>query len=400
MVLPVGGSPIPAGAVRVRAGVITAVAPQAALPPEPGETVLSLPECILLPGLVNAHCHLELGVAAGRVPYPGSFSGWVLQLMRQEAASPAAVEAAVLAGARALLAGGATCVGDITTTGWAYAPLARSGLRGISFRELLGHTPERAIAAEETARAWLQLPPAGRVHPGLSPHAPYSTAPCTYRAAAALARDAGVPLATHLSETQEEIEFLARGTGGLTALLRERGIPLAVWQPPRVSPTRYLADLGVLACRGPAAHVNYLLPGDLPLLSGGAQTPVYCPGSHRFFQHPPHPAGTLLRAGIPVALGTDSLASNERLDMLAEARLAWQSVAGTSARQWVEAATLSGARALGLEAVCGTLVPGKRADLIAVRPGQAAADAYAAVLSPGSRVCLAMVEGEILFQVS
>ncbi len=445
-VLPISGRPIDGGAVRVRDGLITAVGPAAALPQEPGEALYSLPDCVLLPGLVNAHCHLELGGFHGRVPCAGTFTEWILSLIGHGRPGPDEVDRAVAAGARALLAGGCTAVGDITTTGLALAPLRRSGIRAVSFRELLGLTPERVDAALAEARDWLrpigkcevgsaecevpgaegEVPTAaGRVRLGVSPHAPYSTAARTYREAAALAAGAGVPVSTHLSESLEEIEFVATGGGGFLELLRFRGIPREAWDAPGVSPVRYLAGLGVLGCRGAAAHVNYLLPGDLELLSGTCLdepecrarlphsaahnpkskienrkseiVPVYCPGSHRFFRHAPHPAGKMLRAGIPVALGTDSLASNERLDMLEEARLAWHSVPGTTAADWVRAATLSGARALCLEDLCGALEPGKAADLVAIRPGAHASDVYAAVLSAGSRACLTLVAGQVVW---
>ena len=431
MVLPIAGPPIPDGALRVRAGEITAVGPAAALPPEPGETVLDLPDCILLPGLVNAHCHLELGGLAGRVPYPGSFPQWVLSLISHERPDAMGVERAVAAGVRALLAGGATCVGDITTTGLTREPLQRAGIRAVSCRELLGLSPDRVGPALAEARAWLRrgeegmgsvgseaipdfphfpycphsrhshlegAPDCSRVRPGLSPHAPYSTAATTYREAARLAQASSAPFATHLSESMDEIEFVARGEGGFAALLRARGIPLDSWDPPGCSPVRCLADLGVLDVLGAAAHVNYLLPGDLELLAAGRLVPVYCPGSHRFFGHPPHPAGEMLRAGIPVALGTDSLASNDRLHMLAEARAAWQAVPGTSAADWIRAATANGARALGLGEACGTLEPGKRADLVAIHPGARARDPHEAALSPGSQVRLATVDGEMLHE--
>lgn len=401
MVLPVCAPPIPDGAVRVCDGAITAVGPASAHPPQPGDDVLSFPDGILLPGLVNAHCHLELGDLAGRVPFRGTFSGWLVSLMAFGRPNAAAVAQSVRAGVRALLAGGATCVGDITTTGFALDPLRRSGLRAVSFRELLGLTPDRASEALATAREWLQQPApgapdprGGRVRMGLSPHAPYSTAATVYREAAQMARAANAPFSTHLSESLEEFEFVVHGTGGLLEVLRSRGIPAEVWEAPGQSPVSYLDALGALAVPGAAAHVNYLMPGDLERLASGRLTPVYCPGSHAFFGHPPHPAGALLRAGVPVALGTDSLASNTGLSLLAEARLAWERTPGTRAEDWVRAATRHGARALCLDGVCGELAPGRRADLVVVHPGRYASDPYAAVLSPGTTVRLVLVDGE------
>ncbi|MDH7568980.1 MAG: amidohydrolase family protein [Armatimonadota bacterium] len=407
VVLPMEGPPLFGGAVRLARGRIEAVAPASALTPSPGEERLSLPGCVLLPGLVNAHSHLELGWLAGRVPYAGSFAGWIAELVRHMPPSPEDVVSSVEEGARLLLRGGVTCAGDITATGGSAAPLCRAGIRAVAFREVLGLPPARVAEACATAGAWLEAfpTPAGentvgeegnlpRVTPGLSPHAPYSTAAEVFLRAVELARGVGVPLATHLSESLDEVEFVASGSGPFARLLEARGIPLDAWKPAGVSPIRYLADLGVLSCRGALAHVNYLLPGDLELLAAGSMVPVYCPGSHRFFRHPPHPAAAMLHAGIPVALGTDSLASNHHLNLLAEARLAWECVPGTSARDWVMAATTAGARALGLEEVCGTLAPGKAADLVAVEPGEHAADPYAAVLSSGSRVRRVWIEGQ------
>ena len=147
-------------------------------------------------------------------------------------------------------AGGATCVGDITTTGFARAPLRRTGLRAVSFRELLGFTPERVAAARAAAQEWLTETTAG-VTNGISPHAPYSTAAALFQEAARLALASGVPFTTHLSESLDEAEFVARGEGEFLELLRARGIPPEVWQPRGSSPIRYLADLGVLEVPAP-----------------------------------------------------------------------------------------------------------------------------------------------------
>ncbi|MCA1595555.1 MAG: amidohydrolase family protein [Chloroflexi bacterium] len=419
LVFPIAGPPIEDGYVLIKGDRIAAVgriqdlaaekAPDHPSGRDSSRSRYHFPGSALLPGFVNAHAHLELSAMAGQIPRPAdggeSFTQWIRRLLAiRETWGPAELDASTRAGVRQLIETGTTTVGDITSSGLSLDALVDSGLRAVAFREVLGFGSDREAAAAAACREWLDGAPTvrerslGRVRPGLSPHAPHSTSPGIYRECARLARETGCLLATHLSETPEELEMIRGGGGPFWRLLEARQHTLEGWQPPGVSPVRYLHDLGILDVPGVAIHVNYPEPGDLALLRRGSLTPVYCPQSHQFFGHSPHPAAEMLRLGLPLALGTDSLASNDNLDMLEELRLVRRLYPEVSAERWLEAATLRGARALRMEAEVGSLEAGKYADLAVVRlpesPG--AGDPADRILAPGSEVVGTMVGGRWL----
>jgi cytosine/adenosine deaminase-related metal-dependent hydrolase len=238
-----------------------------------------------------------------------------------------------------------------------------------------------------------------RVRVGLSPHAPYSTSAALYERALAEARQRGWLLATHLAETLAEEEFLRTGEGELREAMERYHLFDPTWTPPGTSPVAYLDRLGVLAAPGLAIHCNYLDDADIALLRQGSLSAVYCPRSHTFFGHTEHPVERLLAVGVPVALGTDSLASNDRLDLLAEVREAARKHPGVPPETWLRLATLGGAQALGLAEEVGTLEAGKAADLCVVRgpaaDGQSVAEALA---GEEHEVVLTMVAGEVVFE--
>ena len=237
--------------------------------------------------------------------------------------------------------------------------------------------------------------PASRISAGIAPHAPYTVSAPLARGLAELARERRLPLAIHLAETEAERDFLAAGGGGFERFLRDRGAWDDTWRPPGVSPVRWAADLGLLELPGAAVHVNYLSGPDIELLKAGRMVPVWCPGSHRWFGHRDHPAERLIAAGVPVALGTDSLASNTSLDMLAEMRLAAETFPNVAPETWLRAATLTAAGALGLSEMVGSLEAGKAADVIALEcESDPPAEPLRALLEDPVRLRMAMVAGE------
>jgi cytosine/adenosine deaminase-related metal-dependent hydrolase len=317
---------------------------------------------VLLPGLVNAHTHLELTALRGKVGR-ASFPEWARRLMTLRGRwTPAEIERSAREGVRRSLAAGTTAVGDFAWLAGDGA-LRRSPLRGVSWREALGIAPERAAEAARRAERFLR-PRTDRWTPGLAPHAPYSCSGELYRRLFAAARRARVPFATHLSELREEIRFLLDGGGPFRKMMRALGRDSGGWRPPGTRPVASLVSLGVL--RGATvAHANYLTASDVAALRRARATVVWCPRTHRFFGHPPHPVRRLLRAGIPVALGTDSLASSPSLSVreeIVEAHRASRLPLGTLLKM----ATEYGARALGLRRV-GRLARGWAADFVLVR---------------------------------
>jgi cytosine/adenosine deaminase-related metal-dependent hydrolase len=362
-VFPVDGPPLEGGTVTVAGRHLVAVEPHGR-----SRANLDLGDAAILPGLVNAHTHLDLTGLRGRVPYQGSFTDWLSAVIaHRRALSPAQVEQDVLAGVRESLTCGVTLVGDVSGGGLSWHVLANSALRAVVFHELLGLPRERAGRAWAEALAWLRTHTATPTcRPGLSPHAPYSVRAGLFRAAGRLAAERDLPLTIHLAETCEEAELLARRAGPFVGFLDNLGV---------FDPEGLVGGLGEVAGMNVGvphvlyAHGNYLDPGTA--LGPGA-TVVYCPRTHAYFRHAPHPYRELLRRGVRIALGTDSLASSPDLSVLEEARFLHRHDPDLPGSLLLEMITRSAAEALGWGEEAGTLVAGKSADLVVlpIPPGQ------------------------------
>jgi cytosine/adenosine deaminase-related metal-dependent hydrolase len=238
----------------------------------------------------------------------------------------------------------------------------------VAFHELIAPTPERVPSALETARRHLAAAGSRAAwRAGLSPHAPYTVCAPLLTAAAELAAANSVPLAMHLAESPEEIEWLATGGGPIAALLASQGTP------PAAAARSFGSVLEVVESLRPASrvllvHGNYLREPELKRIAAEPQrlAVVYCPRTNTYFHHAPHPLERLLALGATVALGTDGRGSNPDLSLLAEMRHLRQKHSSIPAAKVLELGTLSGARALGCQEHTGSLVAGKRADLCVV----------------------------------
>jgi cytosine/adenosine deaminase-related metal-dependent hydrolase len=384
-IIPVSAPPIENGRLEVADERIVAVG--RATSPMPSE--VDLGDVAMLPGFVNAHTHLELTFCRGRVPYRGAFTTWVRDLVALTRSGAAGDPgAAIDAGLRESAAAGVAALADIghhaaSLARWQNAPLQVTG-----FLEVLGMGPRSRSAHERSLTSAVRLlndtftlggcpissegegvsPNTRRFSPplGLSPHAPYSTAPEIYRDALAWCQQNRRPLCTHLAETREEVQFLADGTGPFRDLLEEWGLWDGSFTPLACSPIEYARRLGLLDARPLLAHVNYATDDDLAILATSSASVVYCPRTHAFFEHQPHRYRDMLTRGINVCLGTDSLASADSLSILDELRFLRQRDAALPHDQLLHMATLAGARALGLEHELGTLELGKRAAFTAI----------------------------------
>lgn len=384
-VFPVAAPPLQGGVVTVRGEHLVSVAPAGS-----ARADLDLGNVAVLPGLVNAHTHLDLSGMAGQAP-PGAAAclpDWLRQVIahrRQRTAEQ--VHADVRSGLAACIRAGTTLLGDISGDGGSREAIAVSGIRGVVFRELIGLSEERAAAARETFIAWQTSHPSLETcRVGISPHAPYSVQRALYLWAAR----AGVPLTTHLAESRDELELLTERRGAFVPFLHSVG-------------ARALEGLAASAaevidfCR-PArtllAHGTYLDPA-MPLPAN--VTVVYCPRTHAAFGHAPHPYRAFLARGVRVALGTDSLASNPDLDLLAEARFLRRRDADVAPAVLLRLATLAGAEALGWAEQTGSLEPGKSADLAVVAlTGQDRDDPHDLVLAGDGPVTGLLCRGQWL----
>ena len=350
-VFPVDGSPIERGVVTIRAEQISAVEPRGSRTAD-----VDLGNAAILPGFVNAHTHFDLSGLRGKCPPSPDFTGWLRQVISHRRTTTAdQTQADIRAGIAESLRFGTTLVGDIASAGASWDALADAPLRAVVFRELIGLTSEGARDALRAALQWTpSRPESATCRAGLSPHAPYSFRAEVLDVVCAIGRR----VAIHLAETPDELQLLAEQSGPFVPFLTELG----AWDPAGLarSPGQVI-ERTLLARLALYAHGNYL-PTDAPIPAHG--TVVYCPRTHAAFGHPPHPFRAFLGRGVRVALGTDGLASNPDLDLLAEARFVAGRYPDFPGAALLRMATLSGAEALGWADATGSLTPGKSADLV------------------------------------
>lgn len=365
-VLPVATPPIENGAIAVQGGRIAAIGRTGDVS---GDIVHDLGDVVLLPGLVNAHTHLELTGYRGRLS-PGPLWEWFDHLIRLRWAPGAnqAEQAAVSEGARQSLAAGVTCVGDISRTGGHVRELQSSPIRKVCFLELISGALAPPNDAATLARALKEAAKTAdaRTVVGISPHAPYTVTGPDLKACASLAAEHDTPVTMHLLETREEADWLAgRGTF-LRDFLVKCKLPTATEDAAAGSTVERLSNSGLIGLRPLLAHVNYLDDAGLAALARSGASVAYCPRSHRFFGHAPHRWREMLAAGINVCLGTDSLASNDSLSILDELRCLRGLAPNFSPDELLEMGTIRGAIGLRLEQEIGSLEHGKLADFIAI----------------------------------
>jgi len=368
--IPVDGPPLPGGTLTVDGERIAAVEPHGQRTPD-----LDLGSVAVLPGFVNAHTHLDLTGMRGRCPPTPNFTDWLRGVVRHRRARVPDLPAwNVFDGVTQAVRTGTTLLGDIVGADAANGYRPPECCRVVAFRELLGLPFERIQPSWEAGVRWVKLPTdaTSLVRRGLSPHAPYSVHQLLFRQVASRARQqcAGsrevgrphlqLPVAIHLAETRAELDLLAEHRGPFVEFLTALG----VWNRDGLV-SGPLPLIEMFADAGPVlfVHGNYLDPATAMPPNASI---VYCPRTHAAFGHAPHPFRDFLKRGVRVVLGTDSLASNPDLDMLAEARSVYRHYPDVPAADVLRMMTLSGAEALGWEADAGSLTPGKSADLAVV----------------------------------
>ena len=361
--LPMDGGPISWGAVLIGAeGRVTAVGPDTEVPHPPGVPGERFPSAALLPGLVNAHTHLELTGLDGQVE-GAEFPDWIARIIAlKRARTPADFLQAARDGLAACHAAGVTTVADTGDSGAVIQTLHEAGGSGVAYLEVFGPEPARAETqlADFQARVAAQRRfETARVRLGVSPHAPYSVSGELYRRVADWAEREGLPIAVHLAESAAESELLASGQGAFARQWERRGIPLP--PNPGCSPVEWLERHGVLGQRTLCIHLVRVGNSDIQKLRRADCAVAHCPRSNARHGHGDAPLTALRTAGLRIGVGTDSVASVSPLDLLAETRAA-QRLGGLSAAQALELCTLGAARAIGLGADVGSLSVGKWGD--------------------------------------
>ena len=327
----------------------------------------------LIPGLVNAHTHLEFSDLEEPLRPVAPFTEWIRSVMKSRFDSSGSAESKIQQGIKESLAAGTTCLGEIATSADSHQLLEQNqpAPRAVVFRECLGFSVNR-IAEQERIAADIfeQRPDQGidfPVHQGLSPHAPYSVHPDLYLSLIHLARNQGAPVAVHLGETQAELELLERKRGSFVELLTELGLWDSQILRDGLRMLDYLAPLAELTS-ALAIHGNFFGDAEIEFLKQSPQiSVVYCPRTHHYFGHRPHPWLKMIGQGINVAIGTDSRASNPDLSLWNELLFLRAQFSEVSTGLILECGTLSGAHALGLSQEIGSLAIGKRADMALIQ---------------------------------
>jgi cytosine/adenosine deaminase-related metal-dependent hydrolase len=397
-ILPVSASEIVDGAIAIDGQKITAVGDRSALTKQfPEATIRDYGHSAIIPGLVNAHSHLELTAMRGFLENEETdFFGWLKKLTRARLEKMTADDLNVSAawGATEALRAGVTCVADASDAALqSMNALREVGLRGIVFQESFGPDPrltDENFGKLKTKIIALRERETALVKCGVSPHAPYTVCGPQLEMISRFAIAEKLPLMMHAAETEMEVALLRHGRGSFAEGLNTRGIE---WRAPGVSPIQYLRERGVLETRPLLAHCIHVNEEDLETIRKTDTRVAHCPKSNAKLGHGRAPFSKMLAKGIAVGLGSDSVASNNTCDLLEEARFAlllarsekietenetanegqdnpWQDDGRRlTPAKGLEAATLGGARALGLAGQIGELREGLQADFAVVSLG-------------------------------
>jgi cytosine/adenosine deaminase-related metal-dependent hydrolase len=437
-VVPVSSPPLDHGAIAIEGSQILEVGSlENVCRHHPGHLLKCFPDAALLPGLVNVHSHLELTILRGYLEGL-DFWPWIRTLTRTkyQVLNENDILTSALLGAVEAVRAGVTTVADPMDIGASLDAVLATGLRGVLYQEVFSPKPEEAEQAVHSLEEKMNLLesrlarwPEGarleaialngandlarrgqRVTLGVSPHAVFTVSAPLFQKSTRFAQTRNYPVCTHAAESEAETQLVKDATGPMMESYRQRGIG---WNPPRTTPIAYLHDLGILNPGTLLVHCIRLESSDYDTLGKQGVCVAHCPKSNARLRHGFMNLRAMRDQGIPTGLGTDSVASNNSMDLFEEMRFAagnpcWMSAGshGLSSQEALRMATLGGAEALGLARSIGSLETGKQADVIAVDLSQphnlpVYSPIDALVLSArASDVVLSMVAGEVLFESS
>ena len=392
-VYPVSEPPIDDGMVSISRGKITGCGKW------DGREATDLGEVILMPGLINAHCHLDYTVMRGAIFTNASFSQWIRRINElKRTLSDDDYLDSIRSGFDELLRYGTTSVFNIESFPELMVRMPPPPIRTWWFYEMMDvrnriHTEDvvaGALSFFEDRAGW-----SGGF--GLSPHAPYTTSPDLYRLARFCCEKYGMPLMTHLAESDEEFAMFRNANGRLYDFLKDLGRKMS--DTGELTPVARLLAENALPDGSLLTHMNFLEEEDWALLRGRNFTIIHCPGCHEYFKRAPFPMERFLRDGFNLCLGTDSLASNRSLNMFAEMQCAARSHPDVAPQTLLEMATLNPAKAIGLGGKLGEIRIGAEADLIAIPYAGPSENSLEAILHYSGLVDWTMVGGGQVFSV-
>ncbi len=403
--MPVEGPVVRDGGVLLRGGLIEAIGRERDLPPCDDVPVTDMGDAILVPGLVDSHCHLEWALMGGLVP-DARFGEWLGAFVHRTAnVTPADRQAAARYAALVALRSGTTTLADSGPSGFGVTAAGDAGLRAVVHMEVFGRdtgTEAREKVTRHGEALLAARDQAGpRVRVGVSPHSPYTVGPELWAQVLADPILGDCAMAAHVAESPDEVMLLDDGIGPLVDAIRSVGRDPARWPGGGPGVVSRLEAAGALAPGLVAAHCVQVDEGDAAMLADHDVRVAHCPHSNSRLECGDAPIEMLDALGVVVGLGTDSPASAGAYDLRDEARWAAEATARRGGRpvaaEMLALATIGSARVLGMDSEIGSLVPGKRADIVAIRPFEGApveADPSLVVLDPRSQVVAAWVDGE------
>jgi 5-methylthioadenosine/S-adenosylhomocysteine deaminase len=385
--------------ILVSRGVIVAVGQADAMSRKyPRRQIIRFPNAVLLPGLVNLHAHLELPLLLDTIR-AAQLPDWVLNLIKaKKEMSIRDYAAAARANIRSLIRTGTTTVGEICTHNISPQLLKQSGLRAVIFREVISMSPGQGNQIRSRLPTGCRF--SSLIKTGISPHAPYTVSEKILREIKEMSLRKYTRVCMHVGESKDEIRLFQGKKSGFDKLYQAAGWDRN-WAPVADSPFEYLSRLGLLNSRFLAVHAVQATDQDIAIMKKKNISVAHCPKSNENTRVGKMPLKKLLDAGITVGLGTDSLASSPSLSMWDEMRYAYRIHRrdGVTPQDIFQIATTNGAKALGMDNLIGSLVPGKRADLIAVSlPEKESGDLYYDLLRETKSCIMTMVNGKIIYR--
>lgn len=390
------GEPIEDGAVAIEANQIADVGRFAEVKRCHSGEVVDLGEQILLPGLINAHCHLDYTMLRGRIPPQRSFADWIREINTHKAAlTESDYIESIAAGLTEAQSFGTTTILNLEAFPELLPRIAPPALRVWWCAEMIDL--RQPLSLEKVAgplRGWFRAHPDWLGGFGLAPHAPFTASVHLYTEASRMARQEGVPFTTHLAESAEEMQMFRDASGALYDFLEAIDCRRAT--AGSATPLSFILRSQEIDERWIIAHLNELDATDFELLKNAPRFQIaHCPRSHSFLGHGPFALQSLRALGFNICLGTDSLASNSSLSLFAEMRELLSKEAGLSPREVLEMVTIYGARAIGRAELLGRIRVGFLADLIALPCKPSQNDVFETIVNFGEMVPWLMINGEV-----